>query len=190
MKKTAWVLMLFLIILLSILIAVEVVDVAEANPFFMFDYIEPIAGAVPPTIAIYGPMNSTISSSDIVNVSLNITKPEQPGWTSSIIRVEYCLDNGVPIQLYSIYWSGEGSGIPEFNTDFSLYLLSAGQHSLKVEAVAAVRSWNTRQIFWIRNASTVFFTVGTEAFRPAIASMTLVAAIAVGLVFQVRKHKH
>jgi hypothetical protein len=86
-------------------------------------------------------------------------------------------------------WPNEGSGTPEFNTNFSLYLLSAGKHNLKVEAVAAVRNFDTLEIFWIRSASTIFFTAGTESFRSFITSMTLVAVMSVSLLVYFKKRK-
>jgi len=190
MKRTALALILFLGLLLSILAAMELVEIVEANPFFMFDYIEPIPDAIPPTITIYNPMNSAISSSDIVTVSLNVKKPEQSGWISSVAIVEYSLDNSVPVQIYCYMWPNEGSGTPEFGTNFSLYLLSAGKHSLNIEAVAAVRSWKTMEIFWLRSSSMVFFTVGTEAFRPAITSIVLSVAGGIVLLVHFKKRKH
>jgi len=65
MKKTVLALTLILVLLMSIMYGVQFVKVVEANPFFMFDYIEPIPGAIPPTITIYSPENSTVYYSEV-----------------------------------------------------------------------------------------------------------------------------
>ena len=188
MKKTAVTLQLFLALLLSI-IAVEAVNVVKANPFFMFDYVDPIPDAILPNITVYGPKNGTLYVSDIISVSLNVSKPQQEGWVSSIIEVKYSLDDSAPVQIYCYMWPNEGSGTREFNTKFSLYLLSAGKHNLKVEATAAFRNFNTMEIFWIRNTSTTYFTVGTESFRSVFSSMTLAAVVGASLLLYFKKHK-
>jgi hypothetical protein len=190
MKKTTVTLPLFLALALSIVATVEVVEVVEANPFFMFDYIEPIPDAIPPDITVYSPENSTRYSSDIITVSLNVSKPQQTGWTSSVIEVTYSVDDSAPIQIYCYMWPNEGSGTPEFNTNFSLNFLSAGKHSLKIEAVAAVRNFNTWEIFWIRNTSTTFFTVKTEPFRSLIASMTFFTVIGASFLAYSKNRKN
>jgi hypothetical protein len=191
MKRTALALTLTLVLLMAIMFGVQFVTVVEANPFFMFDYIDPIPGAIPPTITISNPQNSTVYSSDIITVSLNISKPQQAGWISSITEVEYSLDNHAPVRIYYYWWSNEGSGTPEFNTIFSLYLLSPGQHSLTVKADAAVRTWTTMEIFWIRGTSTTIFTAGAPIFRVTVVIASMIfAVVGVGLFIYFKKRKY
>lgn len=86
-------------------------------------------------------------------------------WESSIIDIEYTLDNATA-QVFSM-WNQESAGpegiagIPEFNTTFTLPSLPTGNHNLTVSAEGVELNFSPLEIFYINSSSTTFFTVGT-----------------------------
>ena len=159
MKKTALAVILISTLLFSAVAGRELVKVAEANPFFIFEEIEPIQGTIPPTITISSPQNNIVYSSDEVTVSFHVDKPQLGTCGTAIINVTYTIDSKT-VQAFSI-WRGNsassGWAVPEFDTNFTLTSLTVGNHRLTVRAEGVVYAGDM-DIFFIKSFSTVTFT--------------------------------
>ena len=162
-------------LVLIFLIGMQVVRVAEANPFWIFHPIEPIPGTIPPKITIFSPQNNTAYPSDNMTISFYVDKPklDMNGssidiQSSSIINITYTLDDRTE-QAFTIWKNGSAgsdSGIPNFNTSLSSPALSTGNHYLTVYAEAVVFAGGLN-IFFINSSSTVFFATHTQTFQPS-----------------------
>ena len=132
-KKSFIVLIAVLLLVISILTEMSIVEIASANPFFMFNRIEPISGTIPPIITILSPQNNTSYSSNRIAVSFNVSN--QLDTHEAIYEIQYAWDNGKNVNAFTIWKGGSASSssaIPEFNTTFTSPSLSAGNHSLTV----------------------------------------------------------
>jgi hypothetical protein len=168
MKKIILVKVAICAILVSIMAGVQVIEVVDANPFFMYHLIDPVPGSIPPVITVNSPLNNTVYSSDEITVSFNVSKPQLDNRGSSIIDITYTLDNET-VQAFTIWKENPGggvsassdSGIPKFNTSFTLSALSSGNHSLMVEAEGVVFAGGESglDIFFMNSTSPIFFTV-------------------------------
>jgi hypothetical protein len=169
-RKIALVIALVLTIL-TLVVGMQVIEVVDANPFFMFKPIDPIPGTIPPTIIMFSPQNNTAYSSEEIAVSFNASKPQLGKCGSSIIDITYTLDNET-VQAFTIWKQNPGggvsassdSGIPQFNTTFTLPSLSTGNHSLTVKAEGVVFAGGESglDIFFMNSTSTTFFTVANQ----------------------------
>ena len=156
------------LLLISSLAGMLAVEVAEANPFFMFHQVDQVPGTIPPNITIYSPKNNTAYSSNNITVSFNVDRPQLNGCRgTAIIDVKYTLD-GATTQAFSI-WRGNSASnsnaIPEYNTTFALPSLPAGTHSLTVYADAVVYVVDL-DIFFINSSSTTLFATSTQPREP------------------------
>jgi hypothetical protein len=134
-KKSCMATITILLLVISILSAMQV-EVADANPFWIYHLIEPIPGTIPPKIIMFSPQNSTVYSSDSITISFYVDKPKLDMHDSSIINITYTLDDKT-VQAFTIWkngGAGSDSGIPNFNTSFTSPPLSTGNHNLTVYA--------------------------------------------------------
>ena len=157
------------VILISIACGMLSVEVAEANPFFMFHLVDQVPGTIPPNITISSPKNNTVYSLDNIIVTFNVDRPQLDGCRgTAIIDVKYTLDGGTT-QAFSI-WRGNSASnsnaIPEYNTTFTLPSLPTGNHSLTVYAEGVVYVVDL-DIFFINSSSTTFFATGTQPNEPS-----------------------
>src|SRR3989304_6982177 len=167
-NRTFMAAVIILAFLISIVAGMQSVEVAKANPFFIYKTIDPIPGATPPTITILSPENNTVYSSDKITVSFNVSRPLLGTCNTAIIDVKYTLDNET-VQAFSIWRGGSASdskAIPDFNTTFTLPSLPTGNHNLTVTAEGVVYAGNM-SIFFIDGASTTFFATGTQPLQPS-----------------------
>jgi hypothetical protein len=161
-----WAFEITTILALIFLVGLQVVEVAEANPFFIYNFIEPIPGTISSNITIINPQNNTVYSADIITASFNVSKPQLTTCESAITSINYTLDDEV-VQVYTIHpyedGFGTASGIPKFNTTFALPTLTTGNHNLTVTAEGVVWAYgctgNPHDIFFIDSSSTIFFTM-------------------------------
>jgi hypothetical protein len=159
MKKRLFVFSL----MLCLVIIMTVVEVGNANPFFIFHEIDPIAGTIPPNVVILSPQNNQTSYTDRVVISFNVTRPFLGNNDTAIIDVKYILD-GETTQAFSIWHGGSASNanaVPEFDTTFTSPLLTRGHHQLSVVAEGVVYTGNL-SIFFITGSSTISFTMGNQ----------------------------
>jgi hypothetical protein len=138
--------------------------IVDANPFWMWKRIDPLPGAVPPTITIVSPQNSQDYQSDKITIIFNVTCPRLDTNYGKISNVTYLLDSN-STQVMSVWKGNSGSSslaVPEFNTAFSSPSLSAGNHRLSVyaEGVVFVSPMN---IFFIDSISEVDFTITSQS---------------------------
>jgi hypothetical protein len=168
MKRRYAVFAVFFAIL--VLIEIQAVEVVDANPFFMYQTIDPIPGAIPPTITINSPKNNTVYSPDNLAVSFNVSKPQldtsiansPTRYYAYITSIYYTLDNDNETRVYYNYKNGVGTkGVPEFNTTLTLPSLSIGSHSITVKAYGIVNP-DHLYIFGMESNSTTFFTIETQ----------------------------
>ena len=166
-KKSVIAICSIFLLVISILSAMQV-EVVEANPFWIYDLIEPIPGTIPPKITMFSPQNSTVYSSDNITISFYVDKPKLDKHDSSIINITYTLDDKT-VQAFTIWkngGAGSDSGIPNFNTSFTSPPLSTGNHNLTVYAEGVLFAGGLA-IFFMNSSSTIFFTIGTPSLEPS-----------------------
>src|SRR5665647_1989934 len=116
-KKTFMAAIISLTLLILIAAGMQVIEVGKANPFFIFNQVDPVPGTIPPNITIISPQNNTIYSSDKISVSFNVSRPQLGTCNTAIIDIKYTLDNET-VQAFTI-WRGNSASnsyaIPEFN---------------------------------------------------------------------------
>ena len=145
----------------SILIGMQPVEIAEANPFMNYKNIEPMPGTIPPTITIISPLNSTAYSPESVVITFNVNKPQLAKSFTSITEVYYSIDNSEDVKVYSQYVNGTGTmGVPEYNNTFTLSSSSMGNHFLTVRAIGAVIYQGG--IFFMESDATTSFIVSNQ----------------------------
>jgi hypothetical protein len=160
---------LALVFAVSMLIGIQTVEVADANPFSppVYRQIDPIPGTIPPEIKVTSPRNNT-NYTDNVTVTLNVVKPQLSKWDSSITEIVYTLDQSNFKPLYNIRYEKTASGIPgisEYKTTFSLPYYS-GNHTITIRVIGAVVDSPTRTMFYVDSSSTVSFTMNNQTPSP------------------------
>ena len=170
MKKIALAIMLVSALLLS---SAELAKLAECNPYWIYDHVEPVPGTIPPSILIYNPQNYTGYSANSMTVNILVKDAELAGWHCNIEWVGYSID-GRSVELYTL-WQRHERGeevhpitIPS-DINFTLSSLASGKHILTVSAAVAVLGSNGERpaVFFLDCNSTVFFSVGTTDYSPA-----------------------
>ncbi len=167
--KTSVALTLILTLFVASMLGAQFANVVEADPFFIFNLIDPVPGTIPPTITIFSPQNSTSYSSDNIAVSFEVDRPKLNSCDTAITYVNYTLDSET-VQAFTIWRGGSASNawaVPEYNTTFTLPSLTTGQHSLTVRAEGVVYAGGM-DIFFIVGSSRVFFTVDHTPSSPSL----------------------
>ena len=78
-KKTFMAAIISLTLLILIAAGMQVVEVAEANPYsFFYQRVDPIPGFVAPQITMFNPQDNITYNSNTITVSFNISKPITP----------------------------------------------------------------------------------------------------------------
>ena len=172
-----------LLLVISILAEMQVVEVAEANPYWIYKTIDPLPGATPPTVKMFSPQNNTVYYSDNVTVDIKVFRPEMGNseqntysvYKPSIYGIKCLLDN-VTIQDKTDF---NTATMKETDLTLTSPLLSAGNHSLTVTAdgVVLILSSDPSK-FWISSSSTVFFTVSPQTSKPIPSSSESILAVA------------
>ena len=153
--------------LFSLMAVTYPIGEVKANPFWIFNTIEPIPGTIPPNITILSPQNNTVYSSDEITVRFDVNRPQLDTCKSDIIDVKYTLD-GETVQAFSIWRGGSASNswaIPEFSTTFTPPSLPPGNHTLTVAAEGVVYTGGM-SIFFISSFSAASFTISTQSSQP------------------------
>ena len=170
MKKTALAIMLLSALLLS---SAELAKLADCNPYWIYDHVEPVPGTIPPSILIYNPQNYTSYSANSMTVNILVKEAELAGWHCNNEWVGYSID-GRSVELYTLWQRVEPGeeihpiSIPS-DINFTLSSLALGKHILTVSAAVAVLGSNGERpaVFFLDCNSTVFFSVGTTDYPPA-----------------------
>jgi hypothetical protein len=163
MNRTALLPTAFLMALLvSAVAGTQLVSVALANPFFIFEAATPIPGTIPPTISISAPVNDTSYSPNQVHVSFSTSKPQTPTpLETGIIKVKYSLDNSSNLLYYCTqYSSGSPPGIPEFNYSDNV-TVAEGDHEITVFSVGIVFPTSST-CYTVNSTATVFFAAKAD----------------------------
>lgn len=168
MRKKALNVALVLAFLFSVVDGTELVKIAEANPWLIFEPVDPIPGTIPPVITISSPKNNTVYSRTAVNLTLHITKPQPPcQLESGISYARYTLGGNITgIYFCDHYSSGSPPGIPELDYSQIISALPDGYYELVIEAAGIVLPGNLT-IFTMYTNSTVFFTTGNPSSSPS-----------------------
>lgn len=154
-----------------------VVNEVKANPFFIFDGVDPIPGTIPPIITAFSPENNTIYNSSTLCLSFNVSKLEPPtSLDSGITFVRYTLDGNLTGLYYCTHYTSDyPPGLPYFVHSKNL-TLPIGKHTLVIEVGGVVLPGNMT-IFGMSSSSTIFFTVSTnltsEQTIPEFSSLTI-----------------
>ena len=152
--------------ILTLVLVIQVVEVADADPFFIFHPVDPIPGTIPPCVTIVSPQNNQTYYSDRIGISFNVSKPQLGNFSTAIIEVKYTLDKDTT-KAFSIWRGGSASNswaVPEFDTIFTSPSLSIGNHQLTVVVEGVVYPGNM-SIFFTYGASTVYFTMGEQTIH-------------------------
>ena len=172
------------VILLLVSLVVIEVEVADANPYWIYKTIDPLPGATPPMIKIFSPQNNTVYYSDNVTVDFKVFRPEMGNseqntysvYKPSIYGIKCLLDN-VTVQDKTDF---NTTTMTETDITLTSPSLPAGNHSLTVTAdgVVLIHSSDPSK-FWISSSSTVFFAVSPQTLKPIPSSSELILAVAV-----------
>jgi hypothetical protein len=167
-KKTALAIILISALLFSVVAGTELVKIAEANPWIIFDPVNPIPGTIPPIITISSPENNTVYAYTAFNLTVHITKPQPPlQQPSGISYARYTLDgNTESIYFCDHYSSDSPPGLPELDYSQILSALPDGNHELLVESAGVVLPGHLT-IFTVYANSTVFFTTSHTFSSPS-----------------------
>ena len=171
--KTALKLTITFALLFSI-VGLLFVSLAEANPFWGIQAIDPPPGAIPAEITILNPKTNTTYAGGSLNVAGIVAKPEGDYTAkSALFTVEYFLNGSSYLeQRYDFSTSDGSTTLYRSEVDFSAVLsdVGSGSHELVVQVLCVI--WvETRTWFEIRSTSTVFFTV--DATPPVISELSV-----------------
>jgi hypothetical protein len=145
------------ILVISLLIGIQVVEMADANPFLTWKEISPPLDATPPIISINSPQNSSTYSEEF-DVNFSVRPAQYGGYSSNIVEVSYTIDN-VTVTPFSIYQNWSIGGLPQYSTVIRGPFLSAGNHSLRVWVLGATYLLPNREVFFVNSSSQVFFNL-------------------------------
>jgi hypothetical protein len=134
------------VLAVSMLIGIQVVEVADANPFLIWKEISPPLDAYPPVISINNPQNSTTYPKEF-DVNFSVRPTQYKGQISNIIEVSYTIDN-MTVTPFSIWQNWSIGGLPQFSTIFQGPSSSAGNHSLRVWALGATYLNPNKEVFF------------------------------------------
>ena len=172
MKKTALAIVLISVFLFS---SAELVRIAEANAYWIYEHVDPVPGTIPPSITIYNPQNNTSYYASDMTVNVLVNMAELAGWHCKIEWVDYSID-GRNVELYSL-WQKHEQGEPihpitiPSKISFNLSALSLGRHTLTVSAGVTVLGGNM-QVFFLDCNSTVHFTIDNTPSSPSSSPST------------------
>jgi hypothetical protein len=168
--------------LISLVVGVQAVVIAEANPWLAWQGVDPIQDSAPPPINIISPLNNTIYPSKTILFNFSTSHPTAPIPVAGtgVAMVRYSIDNPNPSSFFEqttgLYYctstGGSSSGpayvgLPEF-TYSNLLNLTEGNHSLTVFSDGVISPGNLT-MYWISSNATVFFSVDTN--RPQIETL-------------------
>jgi len=190
----------------SILIGMQVVRVAEANPYWIWKTIDPVPGAIPPTITVLNPKNYTTYSQNEFKVNFVVSAPTLNNSDTQgrglISDITYSIDNGPVIQ--SSTTDSSPSINPEYETNVTLPSLPEGNHNLIVRANGLVLIDSPQmEKFYVSSSSIIFFTIGTPStvqqrpnnyllnpeFLTTIAIVIVIVAVASISLVYFKRHK-
>jgi hypothetical protein len=169
-KKTFIAATVMLAFLLSLVSGMQTLKVAKANPFFMFNQVDPDPSTIPPRITISSPQNDTLYSSDSIAINFEVNRPLLGTCDTDIFDVKYTLDNEAAVQAFTIWHGNSASNtnaVPEFGASYTSPSLPAGNHRLTVTAEGVVYVGNL-SIFFIGSSSTTLFATGNSSTRSLI----------------------
>jgi hypothetical protein len=152
MKRYALFVVVFVV---SIVIGIQTVEIADANPFGFAKQINAPSDAKPPIVSINIPQNNT-NYSGTFNISFSVKVPQYYS-KSVIVDIYYTIDNEtatIPHQYWTVM---QGPGISQYNTSIIVPALPAGNHSLKIRAQGG--SYDFNNFFLIDGYSQVYFTI-------------------------------
>jgi hypothetical protein len=172
MRKIVVVIAILLMICLMESLALVKMD--DANPFWEFHTIKPIAGTIPAEVVITNPINNTeyftnhAPFADNMTITLFVTKPYLALWDSSIASITCKIDGSKTAYALDDFVGNKTTagvpGISEYNktfslTTYSLSSLSPGNHSLTITAYGNVKNPDNKDIFTTNSSSTLYFTI-------------------------------
>jgi hypothetical protein len=170
-RKAYPALALISVLLLSVMVGVRFVFLAEANPYMYLGNVPPDSNTKPPEISILYPENNTIFANN--SFTLNFTINVGPSTTGSFLNIYDA--------SYKADWKPYDQWVNPELTEFSFNLTNIldGNHSITVDAaeegsyVPAQNNSNpmTRNDFYINGSSSVFFIVDTTSPSVSLLSM-------------------
>jgi hypothetical protein len=167
-KKTFMATIIILAFLISLVEGMQVVEVAKADPYFIFQRISPIPGSAPPQITIFNPQDNITYNSNTL-ISFNVSRPLSPQGSCFISHIEYKLDNNKTL-LYDYMINGGNNWTSFQQFSFSQnFNLSEGNHSLIVESEALFLP-GSMTIFYLDSSSNVSFMIDTSP--PSISNLS------------------
>jgi hypothetical protein len=147
---------LFIVIFaVSILIGIQAVELADANPFGLAKQINAPSDAKPPIVSIDSPQNETCYS-DTFNISFSVKAPQYFS-RSVIVDVFYTIDNETVTVPHELWTLTQGPGISQYSTSIIAPSLPAGNHSLKIRAQGG--SYDFYNFFLIDGYSQIYFVI-------------------------------
>jgi len=130
MKKTALTLKLILALSVLSMFVAQFVNVIKANPYMMYEDVDPPPGTIPTRITISSPKNNTMYPDKSVNINIRATGPQPPySKESGIYGLAYNIDNTISQSIKKGLYL-----VPEVSYSQTLHDLPVGNHNLTVIA--------------------------------------------------------
>ena len=164
-RKTFMAAVLLSMILVFLTLGLETINPVKANPWFMYTYVTPIPGTIPPTITVYSPTNNTVYTSRDFTLNFTVSKPQTPTpMTVGITLVKYAIDGSYPTVIYDFFrlpvQSLTSPGVQEFNHSSNI-TLSAGTHNITIYTSAIVLPGHLT-FFNINSTANIFFAANNN----------------------------
>ena len=175
MKRTALALTFILKMLVLLVAGAQFLKLGRADPYLYLGDVPPDPYTKPPNVLVFSPQNNTAYASNNVSFSFNVSKPESPSASSTILTyIYYKADwqqNTTFLYNYAVQTSYY---IEEFNYSHNFTGIPEGKHSIVIYADG--KGWYppsglSYYGFEINGSSTVFFTVDTTPPRVSVLSL-------------------
>jgi len=158
--KTALTLELMLALSVLSLFVSQFVNVTKANPYMMYEDVDPPPGTIPTQITISSPKNNTRHLGSVY-INIRATGPQPPySKESGIYLLAYNIDNTISQSIKKGLYS-----VPEVSYSQTLHDLPVGNRNLTVFAYGRADLGNMQGFIMVRT-STVYFSVGNTDYSP------------------------
>lgn len=159
MKRISFVYAVFAFLLL--LSGLAAVCVVSANPYFDYTEIEPLVGAIPPTISITSPQNN-MDYPEGYNISFSVGEAKYENYLCDFFLVSYTIDGVTEhVSSHDLFAASQYNRTVE---------VPAGNHSLVVEASCIL--YHPKVFFIIGAQSEVCFTTPDDGAQVTISENT------------------
>jgi len=167
MGKRAFIAIAIFCVLL--IFGIQSVETTVANPFFMYKYVDPPSGTIPPNILVINPQNNTAYSSSNICFNFIVNNAITPSTNQiGICEVNYTLQNQQKRLYVFPNWTQSNTadlthpGLQQFNYS-DTFSLADGNYTLLIYSNAiGFPGGSSPTLFYTNNSATIYFNVNTS----------------------------